>query len=504
MKINGEGTDMRKSFFRFLLAICSLALSQQIYSFDVTPGQSGAWYDPSHDGEGYFLQVLNDSQAVVFWFTYDTDGDQFWMYGVGNIEGSRISFPQLLSPYGGKFGPDFDPEDVEYPVWGTLEFEFSSCVSAKADYSGPEEFGSGTLHLSRLTTLWGFDCEGNDSNPQSTGKGFLNGGFSGSWYDPSHDGEGFVVEILNETIAMVIWFTYDTEGNPAWILNTGVIDGATIVVNDLQITSGGIFGSEFNPDDVVREHWGAGAFTYGSCGGGSAAGNMRYIPPPDFGFESNQFLNRLVSIDGLSCGFLTDTYDVEGDMNVVENIFLDGDVNDPNVPEESNDLDASTAQQLVPPAKVAGFATAVPTEVEGDRFADEIDEWDVYVLAIHGGESISLNISDWNSSDKASVDFDLYLFNVNDNETVVDSSTSADQTEWVTAPEDGNYFVLVHAFAGTSNYLLRSGQSAPLAATKMSASVEMVKGELIAALIPQNNLRKPAILAPITRLPGWP
>ena len=87
-----------------------------------------------------------------------------------------------------------------------------------------------------------------------------------------------------------------------------------------------------------------------------------------------------------------------------------------------------------------------------------------------------------------SVDFDLYLYNVNDTETVVDSSTSAVQTEWVTAPEDGNYFVLVHAFAGTSNYLLRSGQSAPLAATKMSASVEMVKGELIAALIPQNNL----------------
>ncbi len=455
----------------------------------MTPGQSGAWYDTAHSGEGYFLQVFSPTQAVVFWFSYDKTGNQFWMIGIGDIQGSKITFSALESPHGGKFGPDFNPEDVEYPVWGSLVFDFSSCDSATASYSGPPEFGSGTLNLIRLTRMWGLDCQGNDLNPQGNGSGFLSGGFSGSWYEyPSHSGEGFVVEVLNETSAVVIWFTYDTEGNPVWMLGSGEIDGSTIIVSEFQTTSGGIFGSAFSPSDVVYKPWGPAAFTYGSCGGNSSAGNMRYIPPNEFGFESTQLLYRLISVHGLQCDFLTNTYDVNAIMSVAENTFLDGDINDPNVPEVSNDLDAEVPQQLVPPAKVAGFATANPTEVEGDRFANESDEWDVYLLAVRQGESISLNISDWDDSDETSVDLDLYLVNITDPETIADSSESIAQTEWVTAPEDGNYLVFVNAYSGTSNYLLRSGQSAPQATARLSASAKMETGELIAALRPQYDL----------------
>jgi len=136
----------------------------------------------------------------------------------------------------------------------------------------------------------------------------------------------------------------------------------------------------------------------------------------------------------------------------------------------------------VPPAKVFGFLSATPTEKVGDRFAEETDKTDVYVLSIREGESVSLEISDWDPIDRELIDFDLYLYNVNDTATVVDSSLNSDQTEWVTAPENGNYFVIVDAYAGTSNYLLRSGQTAPVAAVKLSAAVEMVEGEVIAAL----------------------
>jgi serine protease len=467
---------------RFVLAVCGFVLSQHIQAYDVTSGQSGAWFDQTHNGEGYFLQVLSDTQAAVFWFSYDKNGEQFWMIGIGNIEGSKITFPGMISPNGGKFGPNFDPEDVEYPVWGSLEFDFSSCSEGTATYSGPAEFGSGTLNLTRLTSLWGLDCQGNYSNPASTGSGFLNTGFSGSWFDFSHDGEGFVVEVLSETAAVVIWFTYDTEGNPAWMLGSGVIDGATILVNEFQITRGGIFGPEFNPVDVIYDPWGPAAFTFGSCDSELSDGIMRYIPPDDFGIESSQFLNRLIEINGLGCGFLSNTYDVNGVLSVAENIFLDGDVNDPGVEEVSNDPEEENVQQLVPPAKVAGFATNEPTGVEGDRFAEEADEWDAYVLAVRQGESISLNISDWDANDKAAIDFDLYLFDINDPENVVDSSLSIEQTEWVTAPADGNYFVLVHAYSGTSNYLLRSGQSAPAGASALSVSAKMKSGELIASL----------------------
>ena len=117
---------MRNITLYVLVAVFSLISSNQSYSFDVTPGQSGAWYDPSHDGEGYFLQILNDSQALAFWFTYDKSGKQFWMLGIGDIEGSKITFPELLSAHGGKFGPEFDPEaksNQSLPEANTQKFQ---------------------------------------------------------------------------------------------------------------------------------------------------------------------------------------------------------------------------------------------------------------------------------------------------------------------------------------------------------------------------------------------
>ena len=154
--------------------------------FVVSAGQTGSWYNPSRDGEGFFLQVLSDTEVVVYWFTYDSEGKQVWMTGVGLIEGNKITFPELVAPVGGKFGPDFNPDDVSYPVWGSLKFTFSDCDSAEVGYDGPKGFGDGDLDVVRLTGLWGLGCRGNQVPNVSTGRGFLSAGFSGSWYDITH------------------------------------------------------------------------------------------------------------------------------------------------------------------------------------------------------------------------------------------------------------------------------------------------------------------------------
>jgi|GEM_PF-508368 len=453
--------------------------------FNVSAGQSGSWFDPSHDGEGFSLQILSDTQAAVFWFTYDRDGNQFWITGLGEIDGPRITFSDLISPHGGKFGPGFNPDDVVRQFWGTLEFEFSGCNTAIANYSGPEGFGFDTLNVIPLTSLWGLDCDGDQIPNESTGNGFLNVGFSGAWYDPEHNGEGFVIEVISETRAVVMWFTYDTEGNPAWMSASGSINGSAIQIDDFQITSGAIFGPDFSPDDVKREHWGEAAFSFTSCGQKGFGGSMRYVPPPEFGPQSGQFLYRLTAIADAQCDLLTDTYRVSGVMDVADNIFVDGDVNDPNIPEVSNDLDAQP-QKLAAPAKVVGFATAVPTGVKGSRFELGTDEWDTYQLPLQGGETVTLHVSDWIQAQPPANDLDLYL--LDDSNKIIDSSENVTQSEWVTAPEAGIYKVAVHVNSGTSKYLLKSGQSTPLGVSKLSSSAAMVKSELIAALQPKNTL----------------
>ena len=53
----------------------------------------------------------------------------------------------------------------------------------------------------------------------------IDASFTGAWFDPTHDGEGFLIEILDGgpfgvsgNVALAYWFTYDPEGNQAWMV----------------------------------------------------------------------------------------------------------------------------------------------------------------------------------------------------------------------------------------------------------------------------------------------
>jgi serine protease len=215
---------------------------------------------------------------------------------------------------------------------------------------------------------------------------------------------------------------------------------------------------------------------------------MRYIGPEAFGPESTQTLFRLTGIDGVPCAFNSGTYDIAARMTVAENVFVDGDVNDPKIEEVPNDLDSASAQQLVPPARVAGFVTADPTGVEGDRFEDEADDWDVYILAMREGEGLTLTVADWNPENKQAVDLDLYLIDVNDTENVLASSLTTDEQEVVLAPFGGNFFVFVNAYAGQSNYLLQSGQSGQVSSSTMDITTEFVPDQVMASVHDSHSL----------------
>ncbi len=119
---------------------------------------TGSWYDPSHTGEGWAIEVLADGRAVVTWYTYDLQGAQMWLIGVGEITGNSIHIDEMLVTQGAVFGLDFDPDDVILSNWGILDIEFDECDSAEVSYQSNGEFGSGTLQAIRLTALAGLEC----------------------------------------------------------------------------------------------------------------------------------------------------------------------------------------------------------------------------------------------------------------------------------------------------------------------------------------------------------
>ena len=87
---------------------------------------------------------------------------------------------------------------------------------------------------------------------------------SGSWYWDEQSGHGFSIEIGElpdgSPHGVAYWYTYDNQGNPIFMLGTGVPDGDMLDVV-FHSPVGMIFG-EFDPLSVIREDGGTGRFVF--------------------------------------------------------------------------------------------------------------------------------------------------------------------------------------------------------------------------------------------------
>jgi hypothetical protein len=257
--------------------------------FLLEAGITSAWYDPTHSGEGFLLEILSDQLAAMYWFTYDAEGAQDWYIAVGEIRGNRIEFSKLLRVSGGEFGPGFDPGKITEEPVGSASFVWSGCDTGDMSFQIGNQHGR--MQLYRLASLMGLDC-GNPVLPPVSEEALLNG----SWYDPSHSGEGYNVEILGDGRPVVYWFSYDPEGKRRWFFGIGEFRDGKLVFDDLQTTSGGIFGPDFDPLTVAYAPWGTLELDL-DCHGGTATYNST-----EAGFGSGTLnLVRLSNIDQLAC-----------------------------------------------------------------------------------------------------------------------------------------------------------------------------------------------------------
>ena len=126
-------------------------------AFSFGQAMSASFYDPLHQGEGFLIEVLPDGIVLIYWFTYDEAGEQRWFVGVGEADADGFYVAELYQSEGGIFGPDFNPDAVQYQLVGSLWISFDSCGFGAASYLVDGRFGS--QQIQRLTQLSGLTCE---------------------------------------------------------------------------------------------------------------------------------------------------------------------------------------------------------------------------------------------------------------------------------------------------------------------------------------------------------
>ena len=252
-----QGKLSGKTVIRSIFAVALLILSAASGAATISAGYSGMWYDAARNGEGLQLEIMSPDTALVEWYTYNEQGGQRWLQGVGQIvrgaSGDSIEFPEMYVTQGGKFGPAFNPDDVKFQTVGNVSLTFSDCNTGTFKY---QAFGqSQTLPIQRLTYVMGAGCTPINGVPGQPVMAYA--GQSGNWFDVSHNGEGFDLQWMPNGAANVTWFTYDTSGNQVWLLGVGAEQDGAIVFEHMVRASGPRFGTAFDPAAYQEEDWGS-------------------------------------------------------------------------------------------------------------------------------------------------------------------------------------------------------------------------------------------------------
>lgn len=136
-------------------------------------------------------------------------GSQFWLTGAAPLRDKVIDIDTVVASFGGAFGADFDPEDVQHRRWGSARIEFTSCTRAQFSWNstGTDSggFGQGSYGIQRLLS--------GAATARCQAEGFANTSdnewITGSWYGgAARNGEGLMVDVNADGVAFVTWFTY--------------------------------------------------------------------------------------------------------------------------------------------------------------------------------------------------------------------------------------------------------------------------------------------------------
>jgi hypothetical protein len=158
--INGDQTDNSKGVVGAVYVFDDLSAKQ---NFSINSGLNDAWYNPETDGQGFFITVFPDLDAVsLAWFTYDTElpaGDATvnlgdpghrWLTAVGPITGNQ-AIMEIEMTSGGLFDTSTLIDRTDPPGSdGTIILTFTSCNSATVEYDIPSINRQGIVPIRRV------------------------------------------------------------------------------------------------------------------------------------------------------------------------------------------------------------------------------------------------------------------------------------------------------------------------------------------------------------------
>ena len=136
--------------------------------------------------------------------------NQFWAVGVGEITGLTISIDadSFVFTTGAEFGDAFDPEKVVRHSFGNIDISLISCEEASMNFNteGNADMGDGGHELRKIgQNVSMSNCQQAGFDLATTPTTAL----TGAWYGgPERDGEGFFIDVLDNGLAVVAWFTY--------------------------------------------------------------------------------------------------------------------------------------------------------------------------------------------------------------------------------------------------------------------------------------------------------
>lgn len=131
---------------------------------------SGVWFVANRSGEGWFLEELPDERLVVYWFTFDPQGNPAWFLGVGTRLANRVVIDNMHVSHGTRFGSAFNPADVRRTLWGRLDINFVDCTHFDASHDSVLSAYAAAAHAAvRLSRLAGTECI--DGTPQTMTQG---------------------------------------------------------------------------------------------------------------------------------------------------------------------------------------------------------------------------------------------------------------------------------------------------------------------------------------------
>ncbi len=231
------------------------------------------YYDPNRNGEGFSLETLNEAGNFwLQWFTYNGSGQARWYVAADSaLAANGLATHTLYTVNGGVFGPDYDSELTELAAFGELEFIFDA-VGGLQQRGYSKYIDPTTGAVFRFVVEPFTQAEGFINSPDNT-QDFHAAALTGSWFDPNRNGEGFHLQILTDETAVMQWFSFTPEGDKQWIVASGGLisypgaDTVLIEFADTYTATGGVFGADFNANDIVLQRWGNLQFEL-SCNGG--------------------------------------------------------------------------------------------------------------------------------------------------------------------------------------------------------------------------------------------